>query len=67
MLRDIDQYAFDPDLKPDVETLMDMQRLFQQAGIIVYNPPLPPNAWPTRATAVGGRRPGTVPAAASYS
>jgi NitT/TauT family transport system substrate-binding protein len=42
VLRDIDQYAFDPDLKPDVETLMDMQRLFQQAGIIVYNPPLPP-------------------------
>jgi NitT/TauT family transport system substrate-binding protein len=42
VLRNIDQYGFDPDLKPDAETLMDMQRLFQEAGIIVYNPPLPP-------------------------
>jgi NitT/TauT family transport system substrate-binding protein len=41
LLRNIDQYAFDPDLKPDTETLMDMQRLFQEAGILVYNPPLP--------------------------
>jgi NitT/TauT family transport system substrate-binding protein len=42
VLRNIDQYAFDPDLKPDVDTLMDMQRLFMEAGILVYSPSLPP-------------------------
>src|SRR5581483_2997177 len=41
-LRNIDQYGFDPDMRPDVETLMDMQRIFQEAGIILYSQPLPP-------------------------
>ncbi len=42
-LRNIDRYDFDPDMRPDVETLMDMQHIFQEAGIIVYGQPLPPD------------------------
>jgi NitT/TauT family transport system substrate-binding protein len=41
VLRNIDQYGFDPDLRPDTETLLDMQRLFLDAGILTYSPPLP--------------------------
>ncbi|HEY7062742.1 MAG TPA: ABC transporter substrate-binding protein [Chloroflexota bacterium] len=39
-LRAIDPYGFDPDLRPDTDTLLDMQRLFFDAGILVFNPPL---------------------------
>ena len=39
-LRNIDQYGFDRDLKPDVETLLDMQRLFLESGILTFTPPL---------------------------
>jgi NitT/TauT family transport system substrate-binding protein len=39
-LRAIDAYGFDPDMKPDADTLMDMQRVFIDAGIITYSPPL---------------------------
>jgi NitT/TauT family transport system substrate-binding protein len=39
-LRNIDAYGFHPDMKPDTETLLDMQRLFFEAGILVFNPPL---------------------------
>jgi NitT/TauT family transport system substrate-binding protein len=42
-LRAIDAYGFDPDLKPDTETLMDLQRIFFDAGILVYNPPITPD------------------------
>jgi NitT/TauT family transport system substrate-binding protein len=39
-LQAIDRYGFHPDLRPDAETLMDMQRVFFDAGILVFNPPL---------------------------
>ena len=39
-LRSIDPYGYDPDLKPDTETLMDMQRVFFDSGILVFNPAL---------------------------
>ncbi len=39
-LRQIDAYGFDPDMKPDTETLLDMQRVFFDAGILTYSPPL---------------------------
>jgi NitT/TauT family transport system substrate-binding protein len=39
-LRGIDAYGFHPDLAPDTETLMDLQRVFFDAGILVYNPPI---------------------------
>jgi NitT/TauT family transport system substrate-binding protein len=39
-LRGIDAYGFDPDMKPDTETLMDMQRVFFDAGILTFSPPL---------------------------
>jgi NitT/TauT family transport system substrate-binding protein len=39
-LRLIDAYGFDPDMKPDVETLMDIQSVFFDAGILTYSPPL---------------------------
>src|SRR5579884_218862 len=40
-LRQIDRYDFHPDLRPDTETLLDMQRVFLEAGILTYSPPLP--------------------------
>ncbi len=43
VLRAIDPYGYDPDLKPDTDTLMDMQRVFFDAGILVYNPFLTPD------------------------
>jgi NitT/TauT family transport system substrate-binding protein len=42
-LRNMDPYGYHPDLQPDAETLMDMQRVFFDAGILVYNPPLTPD------------------------
>ena len=39
-LRGIDAYGFDPDMKPDTETLLDMQRVFFDAGILTFSPPL---------------------------
>jgi NitT/TauT family transport system substrate-binding protein len=41
-LRTIDPYYFDPDMKPDVETLLDMQRTYIDAGILTFSQPLPP-------------------------
>jgi NitT/TauT family transport system substrate-binding protein len=38
VLRGIDPYGFDPDLRPDAETLLDMQRVFFDAGILTFNP-----------------------------
>jgi NitT/TauT family transport system substrate-binding protein len=42
VLRQIDRYDFHPDLRPDTETLMDMQRVFLEAGILAFSAPLPP-------------------------
>ncbi|HLH24925.1 MAG TPA: ABC transporter substrate-binding protein [Chloroflexota bacterium] len=39
-LRNIDAYGFDPDMKPDIDTLLDMQRVFFDAGILTFSPPL---------------------------
>ncbi len=44
-LKRIDKYDFHPDLKPDVETLMDLQKLFIAQGFIRYSEPLPPERW----------------------
>jgi NitT/TauT family transport system substrate-binding protein len=41
VLREMDRYDFDPDLRPDVETLMDMQRLFLEGGVLRYPDLLP--------------------------
>jgi NitT/TauT family transport system substrate-binding protein len=41
-LRSIDPYGYDPDLKPDTDTLMDMQRVFFDSGILTFNSPLTP-------------------------
>ncbi|HLI28259.1 MAG TPA: ABC transporter substrate-binding protein [Chloroflexota bacterium] len=40
-IRSQDRYDYHPDLRPDVETLLDMQRVFMEAGILTYSPPLP--------------------------
>jgi NitT/TauT family transport system substrate-binding protein len=39
-IRGQDRYDYHPDLRPDVETLLDMQRVFMEAGILTYSPPL---------------------------
>ena len=39
-LRNIDAYGFDPNLAPDTETLLDMQRVFFDAGILTFAQPL---------------------------
>lgn len=40
-LRTLTPEYFDPDLKPDVETLLDMQRTYMDAGILSFPQPLP--------------------------
>ena len=40
VLRNLDPYGFDLDLRPDTETLLDMQRVFFDAGILTFTPPL---------------------------
>jgi NitT/TauT family transport system substrate-binding protein len=41
VLQEMDRYEFDPDLRPDTETLMDMQRLFLEGGLLRYADQLP--------------------------
>ncbi len=39
-LRAIEAYEWDPNLRPDVKTLLDMQSVFIQNGLLRYSPPL---------------------------
>ncbi len=41
VLQGIDRYDFHPDLRPDTETLLDMQRVFLETGALTYSTPLP--------------------------
>jgi NitT/TauT family transport system substrate-binding protein len=40
-LRGMDLYAFDPDLKPDADTIMDLQQFYMAEGQLGYATPLP--------------------------
>ena len=40
-LKASDSYAYDPNLTPDSETVLEMQRLFLAEGQLNYSSPLP--------------------------
>jgi NitT/TauT family transport system substrate-binding protein len=44
-LRTMDPYDFDPNLRPDVSTLTDMQRVFIEEGVLRFASPIPPERW----------------------
>ncbi len=44
-LKNQDRYDFHPDLRPDVETLTNMQKIFIEEGILKLAGPLPAQRW----------------------
>ena len=39
-LSTLETYDWDPELRPDIRTLLDMQNVFIQNGLLRYSPPL---------------------------